>query len=383
LRYLLTGTPFNNGISDVGTLAWLLQDGNAWQETEWWSRKTRLEEIGVQRDLETWRASVLIRGKDCIRQELPSRNEIIVRVEATATEKKFSATLFIKFQEAIMAHDDAARRRENENRFLAWKCILTTLLRMMQMTTHRLILCKNSRNYTHRYSHLSKHRFKPSCVNCELIPDDVPLVIGVDRAREVENLEEWIDNNDDADSDDDSADFRPSRRQNIPRFSVLSCGHSLCAACMQAFRTDPHQFPCQFCVDMREIGMETCFDDIPPPSSKLEVLIEHLRMLNQYQNPEPKLETSSDEFKKPEKAVVFTLFKAALDICEALLRAAGISHIRIDGETPNRTEVISKFMLDDSIHVLLASSRAAGLGLNLTRASTVIFLVCLRFQILT
>jgi len=40
----------------------------------------------------------------------------------------------------------------------------------------------------------------------------------------------------------------------------------------------------------------------------------------------------------------------------------------------DRTSAIVSFMHDESVHVLLASSRAAGLGLNLCRATTVIFL---------
>jgi SNF2 family DNA or RNA helicase len=387
LRFLLTGTPFNNSIGDIATLSWLLQDRNAWQELEWWTARRDLEKISVQNDLAVWRESVLIRGKERISQELPLRNQEIIGVEATAAEKKFSATLFIKFQEAIMRHDEAVQHEENRNRFLAWKCIYTTLLRMMQMTFHRLIVCKNSRNFTHRYSRLSRYKFRPFCVNC-VQSDDVPVSIKANRAREIHDLEDWIQNNEDGSSDDDSYEHGRSRRAAVSRFSELPCRHTVCTSCMQEFLADPIASPCQFCADMCEIGMEDCANlENPPPSSKLTALIEHLKMLPQYRSREHdqeslKQETPNQEFTKPEqieKAVVFTLFKASLDICEAALRDAGISHIRIDGETPNRTEVIARFMHDESIHVLLASSRAAGLGLNLTRASTVIESFCVYF----
>ena len=69
---------------------------------------------------------MLIRGKERIMQELPARTEDNVPVEATGAEKKYSATLFIKFQCAIMEHDKAANHERN--RFLAWSHILTTLL---------------------------------------------------------------------------------------------------------------------------------------------------------------------------------------------------------------------------------------------------------------
>lgn len=40
----------------------------------------------------------------------------------------------------------------------------------------------------------------------------------------------------------------------------------------------------------------------------------------------------------------------------------------------DRTRVVAEFMQDEDCHVLLASTRAAGLGLNLTRATRVIFM---------
>jgi hypothetical protein len=40
----------------------------------------------------------------------------------------------------------------------------------------------------------------------------------------------------------------------------------------------------------------------------------------------------------------------------------------------DRTRVVARFMQDEDCHVLLASTRAAGLGLNLTRATRVIFM---------
>jgi hypothetical protein len=237
-RYLLTGTPFNNCIADVATLSWVLQDGGAWQDPLWWREmqgedrqtgRSRLESESVQANLRAWRASVLIRGKDRIRQELPTRTETNVPVQATGAEKKYSATLFIKFQSAIEEHDRAAMLERN--RFLAWSHILTTLLRMMQMTTHRLIVTKDSRNFTHHYSRLSNYKAKPSCVNCEFFPDDIPLVQGANAVREFQ-AEDWLANNGNSDSDSDSDEHNASARSRRAgagnRISPLPCGHNVC-----------------------------------------------------------------------------------------------------------------------------------------------------------
>ncbi len=63
-------------------------------------------------------------------------------------------------------------------------------------------------------------------------------------------------------------------------------------------------------------------------------------------------------------------------MCEVALREADITHTRLDGsmKQSDRSRVVAEFMQDEDCHVLLASTRAAGLGLNLTRATRVIFL---------
>jgi hypothetical protein len=191
--------------------------------------RSRLESESVQANLRAWRSSVLIRGKDRISQELPPRYPATVAVEATGPEKKYSATLFIKFQSAIEEHDRAARLERN--RFLAWSHILTTLLRMMQMTTHRLIATKDQRNFTHHYSRLSNYKAKPSCVNCEHFPDDIPLVQRGNAVREFQ-AEDWLVNNGDSDSDGDSDEHNASARLRRTaasnRIGPLPCGHNVC-----------------------------------------------------------------------------------------------------------------------------------------------------------
>ena len=65
-----------------------------------------------------------------------------------------------------------------------------------------------------------------------------------------------------------------------------------------------------------------------------------------------------------------------ITVCEVALREAGITHTRLDGtmKQQDRSRVVADFMQDEDCHVLLASTRAAGLGLNLTRATRVIFM---------
>ena len=73
-----------------------------------------------------------------------------------------------------------------------------------------------------------------------------------------------------------------------------------------------------------------------------------------------------------ERAVVFSQFSGVLDICADALGAVGVSTCRIDGSVTaaNRAQVLRAFGAEHvGPTVLLCSLRAAGVGLNLTRAN--------------
>ena len=64
-----------------------------------------------------------------------------------------------------------------------------------------------------------------------------------------------------------------------------------------------------------------------------------------------------------------------LDLLEFYLRARQHKFVRLDGQTKvsDRAAVVSGFQSDESIFVFMLSTRAGGLGINLTAADTVIF----------
>lgn len=57
-----------------------------------------------------------------------------------------------------------------------------------------------------------------------------------------------------------------------------------------------------------------------------------------------------------------------------MLNSMGLKFCRLDGSTPvsERKKLIDRFSSDTSIPVFLLSTRAGGLGINLTAADTVI-----------
>jgi len=79
------------------------------------------------------------------------------------------------------------------------------------------------------------------------------------------------------------------------------------------------------------------------------------------------------------KCLIFAQFKQSLDIVEKMLfqpYMPSLRYLRLDGTVPtkDRTKLVKEFHEDESIKVMLLSTKVGSLGLNLTCADTVIFL---------
>ncbi|KAL8435424.1 hypothetical protein Efla_005165 [Eimeria flavescens] len=76
----------------------------------------------------------------------------------------------------------------------------------------------------------------------------------------------------------------------------------------------------------------------------------------------------------PEKVVVVSNSTAVLDRVEELFKKHAWLSLRLDGSTPEsaRTKLVEKFNKDPTIQAFLLSSKAGGIGLNLTGASRLI-----------
>ena len=66
--------------------------------------------------------------------------------------------------------------------------------------------------------------------------------------------------------------------------------------------------------------------------------------------------------------LVFSHSTATLDIIQNHCRISGWEHLRLDGKTPSssRQGLVDKFQKNDNIFLFLISTKAGGLGLNLT-----------------
>ncbi|MCJ1272865.1 swr1 complex component [Puttea exsequens] len=75
------------------------------------------------------------------------------------------------------------------------------------------------------------------------------------------------------------------------------------------------------------------------------------------------------------RALIFTQMTRVLDILEQFLNIHGYRYLRLDGATKieERQVMTERFNSDDRILVFILSSRAGGIGINLTGADSVIF----------
>ena len=75
-----------------------------------------------------------------------------------------------------------------------------------------------------------------------------------------------------------------------------------------------------------------------------------------------------------DKCLIFSLHTQSLDIIERWVRSEGYNFRRIDGSTrrQDRQKLVDQFQNDDSIFCFLVSTKAGGVGLNLTAANRVI-----------
>ena len=75
-----------------------------------------------------------------------------------------------------------------------------------------------------------------------------------------------------------------------------------------------------------------------------------------------------------DKILLFSQFVIILDILELVMDTLGMKFLRLDGSTPGdeRMNLIDKYNNNSDVTVFLLSTKACGLGINLTSANTVI-----------
>lgn len=75
------------------------------------------------------------------------------------------------------------------------------------------------------------------------------------------------------------------------------------------------------------------------------------------------------------KVILFTQMSKMLDVIEAFANLGGFTYVRLDGSTKvvDRQLVVDRFNRDKKLFLFISSTRAGGVGINLTGADTVVF----------
>lgn len=80
------------------------------------------------------------------------------------------------------------------------------------------------------------------------------------------------------------------------------------------------------------------------------------------------------KFRNDSRVLLFSYSTKTLDLIETFVQSQGYSFLRIDGDVSasDRQRLVGQFQRDSSIFLFLLSTKAAGLGLNITAANKVI-----------
>lgn len=174
------------------------------------------------------------------------------------------------------------------------------------------------------------------------------------------------------------------------------CYHILCNSCIGKWKSDMEEiaggssrFNCPVCHQtikllyfvLRQGGLEDEMDSRTETRNSAK----HGKEIINYSGPHTKtkaliqdLLASAEESRlspsePPIKSVVFSGWTVHLDLIQLAFRENGINFVRLDGKMSRtaRGTALDLFRNDSSIHVILVSIAAGGLGLNLTSANKV------------
>ena len=77
---------------------------------------------------------------------------------------------------------------------------------------------------------------------------------------------------------------------------------------------------------------------------------------------------------KDNKVVVFCRFTNEIRLLERALDGSGVEYVRVSGETKDRIARVKQFNTDPRRRVFIGQLQIAGIGINLTSASYVVFM---------
>jgi SNF2 family DNA or RNA helicase len=417
---LLSGTPYNNGPSDMSALMTFIDPRNKAAQLNWWEKAVgKGKKKDIAESVGHWRRSYMLRRQKDVLLELPARERKCVNIAP------FPSELFIyenyefaflsalkKLQEAIDDGNPESIRKQKE----LCDIMMATMSCMRMALVHPLL--PGGREITIQFSPsrrylLKREENKEQCVLCSgrSYPTQRAEAFAARSAAE-ENGGEFIADEDylnlvgadvrvraEIDLDDDELDDEDvlsgsNTRVNMKKGQLVElndngicqaagsdCRHFAHKKCLEVFlEHDGNQ--CPRCYDLRSRIHISNNDGVSTVShrvccSKTQTTVSDLNGFTASAKIVKTIEWFKTTVPDDEKAIILSFFKGSLDLVEGILSdELDIECARYDGDVGKDTRAadLKRFQTSSSCRVLLASVQSGGTGLNITQANHVCFL---------
>lgn len=393
-RWAVTGTPVQNRLEDFASLLAFLRlhpfDHRS-NFTRHIVEPFKLCEPEVVPKLRILVSSITLRRlKDKI--DLPPREDLVVRLDFSPEELNVYKMFERNAKDRVSVL--AGARHGSSLGGNTYIHILKTILRLR-------LLCAHGKDLLNEDDLSSLQGMTADmAIDVDDDGDDRPI-LSDKKAHEMFTLLQETNNDSCAECNKKLESSEGSNIENEAQDDVLGhmtpCFHVICRSCFLNFQAKIRQIwgpaltsgPCPICNDKiplhfvqlrrRDVdaehdgpakiqarGSKKSITNYQGPHTKTQALIEDLLKTKQAGDALPFGEP-------PFKSVVFSGWTSHLDLIELALDAAGLKFTRLDGSMSRtaRTAAMDAFRVDDSVHVILVSIMAGGLGLNLTAGNNV------------
>jgi SNF2 family DNA or RNA helicase len=390
-RWAVTGTPVQNRLEDLGALMTFLRVKPFDERggfAQYIMSPFKMCDPEILPKLRLLVDSITLRRlKDRI--DLPPRTDQLVKLDFSPDER-YIYDIFAKNA------DDRVKvivnQREKSLGGKSYVHILQSILRLRLICAHgRDLLCEEDLQVMNGIS-------KDSAIELDSDDEDDRPALSSKQAYEMYDL--MVETNQDVCTacsrkigPNDNVDVDEAKDPIIAH--MTPCFHLLCPTCFGGYKSQIEENAqgrqmgdcpiCQIQIKLSYFPLRQGGVDDEGPKTKTKGNAKYGKDLSNYNGPHTKtkalihdlLASKQESEQKPNeapiKSVVFSGWTAHLDLIQLALQDNSLNYVRLDGKMSRtaRATAMDNFREDPSIHVILVSIMAGGLGLNLTAANKV------------
>ncbi|GAW12145.1 hypothetical protein ANO14919_015030 [Xylariales sp. No.14919] len=390
-RWAVTGTPVQNKLDDLAALLAFLRlkpFDEKGKFTQYITAPFKMCDPEIVPKLRVLVDSVTLRRlKDKI--DLPPRTDHLIKLDFSSNERK----LYQLFEQN--AQDKVQVLAAGRERMVGGKVYIHILQSILRLR----LICAHGRDLLNDTDlEIVQGMTADSAIDIDSDDEDTKPAVAEARSYATFTLMEET-NNDLCIScgrrigSNDGADIASEREEDVIGH-MTTCFHLLCPNCIKTWKRDvdsKESGNCMYCGsyirfqcnEIRKSKLAVEHEGHHPdkrenkdrskdgyagysgPHTKTAALVEDLL--------KSEAESEAKPTEPPYKSVVFSAWTSHLDLIEIALENVGIRFTRLDGKMsrPARSAAMTTFREDDSVHVMLVSISAGGLGLNLVTGNTV------------